>query len=123
MEDRMNGLMETAKIYNVLEAKIKHTPVPISFHGLTQCPDLSTATKAQIRECLKGLVKRGTVSRVPIFGGPDRYGYVFGKTEPVNGPVNAPRPRQQEEVRLRINPDKSITVFTTKFKVTIEVPE
>jgi len=116
--------MEAAKVYNVLEAKLKHAKVPLSIKLIKECPDLKNSKEHQVRDCLRNMTKRGLISRVPIFEGRDRVGYKWGgDTQP--DPVNAPKKAgaKQEEVRLRINPDKSITILTTKFKVTIEVPE
>jgi hypothetical protein len=136
----MNVLADIAKVYNILEAKLQHSRVPLSLNMLCGCPDLAGFKPTQIRDCLRHMVKKGKVSRVPIFEGRDRVGYIWGKTEApetvtkpaekekesrfVFNPVNKFNPvDKQEEVRLRINPDKSITILTAKFKVTIEVPE
>jgi hypothetical protein len=120
----MEALIETAKIYNILEARLQHSKVPQSTNMLIQIPDLAGVKWHRVRDCLKHLVSQGKVSRVPIFGTREKIGFIWGKeAAPYTPTVKSTVKTDQEEVRLRINPDKSITIFTTKFKVIIEVPE
>jgi hypothetical protein len=119
----MEAIFEVAKVYNILEAKLKHSKVPLSLSTIMLCPDLKGAKPTQVRDCMRGLVSRNLAHRCPIFEGRDRVGFMWGA--PPKAP-NIPLPtptKSVEEVRLRINPDKSVTILTSKFKVTIEVPE
>jgi hypothetical protein len=120
----MEALKDTAKTYNVIEARLQHTTSPMSLNDFCDMPELADVKTTQVRDCLRHLVKLGKAHKTPIFVGRDRVGYLWGKGQPtVETPVKSMPALKQEEVRLRINPDKSISILTSKFKITIEVPE
>lgn len=123
----MEALTDIARVYNILEAKLEHSSVPLSLKDFCDMAELAGHKETQVRDCLRSLVSKGKAYRTPIFRGRDRIGYTRCEEQPVPGftaPSKKPvEVKPKEEIRLRVNPDKTVTIVTTHFNITIEVPK
>jgi hypothetical protein len=117
--------MEAAKVANIVEAKMKHSTMPLSLRMVHECVDLSGATETQVKWALRSLCEKGKVRKVPISypGNNDRVGFEWLATALTPKPsMPPPIKKVLDEVRLKINDDHSVTITTPKIRVTIEVP-
>ena len=164
----MSQIIDIAKMYNIITAKLKHTQVPISIHDFRSMVELTNETEIRIRDCLKQLHKKGLVRKVPIVqnNGRERVGYEWaslsckllvqpevtrakaireanfsyastsnggsggsGKTLAIAEQTPALSPgttlktdKPLDDMRIKINPDQSVTIITKTIRITIEVP-
>jgi hypothetical protein len=121
----MEAIIETAKIENIVRAKLQHSPAPISLGILMECPDLRGAAEHRIKNQLSILRREGKIRVVPMKfpGRADRVGYEWIKAGEAKPEMPKPVQKLIDEVRLKINDDHSITITTPKIRVTIEVPK
>ena len=125
------SLITIAKLYNIITAKLQFAPYALSLSNICECPDLSGESQVRIRDAVKSLHKKGLVRRVPIsvLGGRDRVGYEWIKTgmkdgEILVGPaVTLAKPVEvQQDIRIKVNADHSVTIITRSIRITVEVP-
>ena len=125
------SLIDIAKLYNIITAKLQHAPYALSLSNICECPDLSGEAQVRVRDAVKSLHKRGLVRRVPItvLGGRDRVGYEWVKTGMKDGgiivgqPVTLAKPTEvAQDIRIKVNPDHSVTIITRSIRITVEVP-
>lgn len=127
----MNELVDIAKMYNIISAKIQHSPLPVTARELGEMVELANEKSIRIRDALKQLHKTGKIIKVPVSTLVDRrerVGYQWNnKTHVPAGLVaaiqGAAKPKEVDDLRIKINEDHSITITTPKIKITIEVPQ
>lgn len=127
----MNQFIDIAKMYNILTNKLKHSPVAVSLLDLHDMVELSNETQVRIRDCLKQLHKKGLVRKVPISqdSGRSRIGYEWcGRTPQSDAKIIqallVPKPivKTEDDIRIKVNADHSVTIITKAIRITIEVP-
>lgn len=127
----MNQLIEVAKLYNILTAKLKHSPVAVSLLDFHDMVELANEKEVRIRDCLKQLHKKGMVRKVPISqdSGRSRIGYEWcGRTPQSDAKIIqallVPKPivKTEDDIRIKVNADHSVTIITKAIRITIEVP-
>lgn len=133
----MTVLMEAAKIYRIIEAKLQHSPVavpPSEFKGMTE---LVGAKETQIRDCLRSLHARGLVVKVPYFGKSRHEKIAFQWAHPdgdLPGTIVALKKvtaaqagiavgPAKRKLDIRVNEDGSLGIMTKDFDITIRVPQ
>jgi hypothetical protein len=121
----MEAIIETAKIENIVKAKLQHSPSPLSMGLIMECPDLRGVTQHRIKHQIDVLKRDGKVRVIPMTfpGRSDRVGYEWVKQGDAKPDLPKPVQKLIDEVRLKINDDHSITITTPKIRVTIEVPK
>ena len=133
----MIQMIEVAKMYNIITAKLKHSQVAVSILDLHDMVELANESQVRIRDCLKQLHKKGVVRRVPISldNGRSRIGYEWcgvsgmaARTPQSDAKTTlallAPKPivRSEDDIRIKVNADHSVTIITKAIRITIEVP-
>lgn len=133
----MYQMIEIAKMYNIITAKLKHSPVAVSLRVFSEMVELANEKPVRIRDCLKQLHKKGVVRKVPISTSIDlreRVGYewVGNKFHVPIGLVKAIQElpnqnstktaEQADDIRIKVNVDHSVTIITKAIRITIEVP-
>jgi hypothetical protein len=128
----MSQIIEIAKMYNIITAKLKHTPLPVSLREFSQMVELAQEQPVRIRDCLKQLHKKGMVRKVPISNNIDmreRVGYEWvGRTPQSDAKIIqaliTPKPivKTEDDIRIKVNSDHSVTIITKAIRITIEVP-
>ena len=133
----MIQMIEVAKMYNIITAKLKHSQVAVSILDLHDMVELANESQVRIRDCLKQLHKKGVVRRVPISqdNGRSRIGYEWcgvsgmaARTPQSDAKIIqsliAPKPivRSEDDIRIKVNADHSVTIITKAIRITIEVP-
>jgi len=125
------SLIEIAKLYNIISAKLQHAPYALSIRELNETPDLSSESNVRIRDALKQLHKKGVIRKVPVssLSGKDKVGYEWVKAGLKDGdviigqPVTLVKPVvPSEDIRIKVNADQSITIITRSIRITVEVP-
>lgn len=133
----MSQIIEIAKMYNIITAKLKHAQLPVSLREFSQMVELAQEQPVRIRDCLKQLHKKGVVRKVPISNNIDmreRVGYEWvgaaGMTARSQHTEAAPpthivRTDEQstDDIRIKVNVDHSVTIITKAIRITIEVPK
>ena len=163
MDKRNTILGGAARTYNILTAKLQHSFVPMSVNGFKDMPELRDAKPVQIRDCLRGLHKKGLIRRAVIYNPAnrqERVGYEWArpaagyKTSILPMPLTEPKGIQTktttqaiisdipwaeiaackpgdvapltaptvQDLHLKVNDDGSVTIITSKIRITIEVP-
>jgi hypothetical protein len=125
-------MIEIAKMYNIITAKLKHTPLPVSLREFSQMVELAQEQPVRIRDCLKQLHKKNVVRKVPISNNIDmreRVGYEWvGRTPQSDAKIIqaliTPKPivKTEDDIRIKVNADHSVTIITKAIRITIEVP-
>ena len=133
----MNQLIEVAKLYNILTAKLKHSPVAVSLLDFHDMVELANEKEVRIRDCLKQLHKKGLVRKVPISqdSGRSRIGYEWvghagmaARTPQSDAKIIqalvTPKPivKTEDDIRIKVNAGHSVTIITKAIRITIEVP-
>lgn len=128
----MSQIIEIAKMYNILTAKLKHSPVAVSLRVFSEMVELANEKPVRIRDCLKQLHKKGVVRKVPISTSIDlreRVGYEWvGRTPQSDAKIIqaliTPKPvvKTEDDIRIKVNADHSVTIITNAIRITIEVP-
>ena len=127
----MNSLIDIAKMYNIILAKIQHSPLPVTVRELNEMVELAHEAPLRIRDSLKQLHKTGKIIKVPVSSLVDkreRVGYQWNnKTHLSAGLVaairSAVKPKDADDIRIKVNEDHSITIITKSIRITIEVPQ
>lgn len=127
----MNSLIDIAKMYNIILAKIQHSPLPVTVRELNEMVELAHEAPLRIRDSLKQLHKTGKIIKVPVSSLVDkreRVGYQWNnKTHLSAGLVaaiqGAAKPKESDDLRIKVNEDHSITIITKSIRITIEVPQ
>ena len=127
----MNELVDIAKMYNIISAKIQHSPLPVTARELGEMVELANEKSIRIRDALKQLHKTGKIIKVPVSTLVDRrerVGYQWNNKTHVPANLVAAiqglaKPKEVDDLRIKINEDHSITITTPKIKITIEVPQ
>ena len=137
----MSQIIEIAKMYNIIIAKLKHSPVAVSLRVFSEMVELANEKPVRIRDCLKQLHKKGVVRKVPISTSIDlreRVGYewvghagmaarsqhaeaTLGKIL-TNTPIVRIDEQPTDDIRIKVNVDHSVTIITKAIRITIEVP-
>lgn len=116
-------IKERFLIQNTIESKVRRASSPVTITWLLSCPDLHGSSYASIRSSLEGLRKKGAIIRVPYsdpLGSRDRYGYQWSQEIPK---IQAdPKGIIEDDLKIKVNDDSSITIVTNKIRITIEVP-
>jgi hypothetical protein len=122
---RMEAIIETAKVENIVKAKLQHSLAPLSMGIIMECPDLKGVAQHRIKHQIDMLKREGKVRTIPMIfpGRTDRVGYEWVKSGDAKPELPKPVQKLVDEVRLKINDDHSITITTPKIRVTIEVPK
>ena len=139
----MYQMIEIAKMYNIITAKLKHSPVAVSLLDFHDMVELTNEKELRIRDCLKQLHKKGLVRKVPISqdSGRSRIGYEWcgnkvhvsaGLVKAIqdmphqaviaSGKLAPPPPDVPDDIRIKVNADHSVTIITKAIRITIEVP-
>ncbi|MFI3198165.1 MAG: hypothetical protein QX196_07580 [Methylococcaceae bacterium] len=127
----MSQIIEIAKMYNVITNKLKHSPVAVSLLDFHDMVELANEKEVRIRDCLKQLHKKGLVRKVPISqdSGRSRIGYEWvGRTPQSDAKIIqaliTPKPivKTEDDIRIKVNSDHSVTIITKAIRITIEVP-
>jgi hypothetical protein len=129
----MYQMIEIAKMYNIITAKLKHSPVAVSLLDFHDMVELTNEKELRIRDCLKQLHKKGLVRKVPISqdSGRSRIGYEWcGRTPQSDAkiiqnlitPKFVPTVKTEDDIRIKVNADHSVTIITKAIRITIEVP-
>ena len=127
----MYQMIEIAKMYNIITAKLKHSPVAVSLLDFHDMVELTNEKELRIRDCLKQLHKKGLVRKVPISqdSGRSRIGYEWcGRTHQSDAKIIqallVPKPtvKTEDDIRIKVNADHSVTIITKAIRITIEVP-
>jgi len=127
----MSQFIDIAKMYNIITAKLKHSPIAVSLLDFHDMVELANEKELRIRDCLKQLHKKGLVRKVPISqdSGRSRIGYewcgnrihvpvALVKAIQAAPPVDQP----EDDIRIKVNADHSVTIITKAIRITIEVP-
>lgn len=124
----MGTLTESARVYNIVTAKLQHATHALTLNEVLECPDLKGVDMWRIRDCVRSLHKSGKVRKLTVStpNPRERVGYEWRKPgdtvkEEIEG-RSAKREVTQEDLRIRVNQDRSVTIITSKIKITIEVP-
>lgn len=134
MEDymkQMNPFIDIAKLYNIISAKIQHSPLPVTARELGEMVELADEKSIRIRDALKQLHKAGKIIKVPVstlIDKRERVGYQWNnKTHVPAGLVaaiqGAVKPKDADDIRIKVNEDHSITIITKSIRITVEVPQ
>ena len=134
MEDymkQMNPFIDIAKLYNIISAKIQHSQLPVTARELNEMVELADEKSIRIRDALKQLHKAGKIIKVPVSTLVDkreRVGYQWNnKTHVPAGLVaaiqGAAKPKESDDIRIKVNEDHSITIITKSIRITVEVPQ
>lgn len=137
----MSQIIEIAKMYNIITAKLKHSPVAVSLRVFSEMVELANEKPVRIRDCLKQLHKKGIVRKVPISTSIDlreRVGYEWvghagmaarsQHAEATLSQIIAKTPivrideQPTDNIRIKVNVDHSVTIITKAIRITIEVP-
>lgn len=132
----MSQFIEVAKMYNIITNKLKHSPVAVSLLDFHDMVELANEKEIRIRDCLKQLHKKGLVRKVPISqdSGRSRIGYEWcgNKAQPTYkeniartiDTINNSTPivKTEDDIRIKVNADHSVTIITKAIRITIEVP-
>lgn len=133
----MSQFIEVAKMYNIITAKLKHSPVAVSLLDFHDMVELANEKEVRIRDCLKQLHKKGLVRKVPISqdSGRSRIGYEWcgvsgmaARTPQSDAKIIqalvTPMPivKTEDDIRIKVNADHSVTIITKAIRITIEVP-
>ena len=134
----MSQIIEIAKMYNIITAKLKHAQLPVSLREFSQMVELAQEQPERIRDCLKQLHKKGMVRKVPISNNIDmreRVGYEWcgasgmaARTPQSDAKIIqaliTPKPtvKTEDDIRIKVNSDHSVTIITKAIRITIEVP-
>lgn len=149
----MSQIRESLRLYSEIETKLRAAKGnPLTIGDLLKMPEFGGYKYYRINDYLKQLRKRKLVVQVPVFK-PDnkneRFGYVWYEDaiapapkavstlvppiieEPVNvqhtlSQMNIDVSKLQvpkKELHIKVNENNSITITTSKVRITIEVPE
>lgn len=128
----MQEIIDIAKMYNIISAKIQHSPMPVSARELGEMVELANEKSIRIRDALKQLHKVGKIRRVPISSVVDRrerVGYEWNNKVHVTPELvkaiqarSTPRVDADDDIRIKVNEDHSVTIITKAIRITIEVP-
>lgn len=128
----MQELIDIAKMYNIIEAKLKHTDRSVSVRELNEMVELANEKPLRIRDALKQLHKAGKVRKVPYSSAVDRRertGYEWNNKTHVSPELvkaiqakSTPRVDVDDDIRIKVNEDHSVTIITKAIRITIEVP-
>jgi hypothetical protein len=127
----MNPFIDIAKLYNIISAKIQHSQLPVTARELNEMVELADEKSIRIRDALKQLHKAGKILKVPVSSLVDRrerVGYQWNnKTHVSAGLVaavqNLAKPKESDDIRIKVNEDHSITIITKSIRITVEVPQ
>jgi hypothetical protein len=127
----MNPFIDIAKLYNIICAKIQHSQMPVTARELSEMVELADENPVRIRDSLKQLHKTGKIIKVPVstsFDKRERVGYQWNnKTHLSAGLVaaiqGAVKPKESDDIRIKVNEDHSITITTKSIRITVEVPQ
>lgn len=127
----MNPFIDISKLYNIICAKIQHSPLPVTARELNEMVELADENPVRIRDALKQLHKTGKIIKVPVsisFDKRERVGYQWNnKTHVPAGLVaavqNLAKPKESDDIRIKVNEDHSITIITKSIRITVEVPQ
>lgn len=125
----MNTFIDIAKMYNIITAKLQHTPRALSMREFCEMVELSNEKPVRIRDCLKQLHKQGKIRKVPYSSAVDkreRVGYEWVTAHAHAMQYGSPCPpavKPADDLRIKVNDDHSITITTKAIRITIEVPQ
>jgi hypothetical protein len=127
----MNELVDIAKMYNIISAKIQHSPLPVTARELGEMVELANEKSIRIRDALKQLHKTGKIIKVPVSTLVDRrerVGYQWNNKTHVPANLAAAiqglaKPKEADDIRIKVNEDHSITIITKSIRITVEVPQ
>lgn len=135
-ETKMSQIRDVIKVYNVIETQLKAAKgQPLTVNDFLLNPDLKGEERYRILDCLKQLHNKKLVYKVPVHNlhnKKEKVGYIWKESatpetsviEPAKIEVPKTQKEKQvpEDLRIKINDDKSITIITEKIRITIEVP-
>lgn len=125
----MNSLIDIAKMYNIILAKIQHSPLPVTVRELNEMVELAHEAPLRIRDSLKQLHKTGKIIKVPVSSLVDkreRVGYQWNNkthTTASAAMLAQTKPKVMDDLRIKVNDDHSVTIITKAIRITIEVPQ
>jgi hypothetical protein len=127
----MNELVDIAKMYNIISAKIQHSQLPVTARELGEMVELANEKSIRIRDALKQLHKTGKIIKVPVSTLVDRrerVGYQWNNKTHVPANLVAAiqglaKPKEADDIRIKVNEDHSITIITKSIRITVEVPQ
>ena len=129
----MSQIRDIMKVHNIIDNKLKHAPVALSVKDFLDMADLSGEAPQRIRQILND---KKNVSKVPHFNPlhkKEKWAYILTsklpkRSESVETEEALPIPTavsdvvdlDKRDIRVRINPDRSVTLITGKLRITIE---